>query len=799
MGHMSRIWHVRFLPSRVEEAQGVDMMSFGEDASAILWHLQTLSSSSNASTHILQQYHIDTAHAGKHIWSVAISPSGYIATGASDGAIAVRTSTFGNPPSLPLEIGSPLLGDFSGADTFKAYSFIAPSTVIATTTQGKLIVLKLQAAEIPRIWELAASLSGLRGYSVVTSLPDIGTGWAAGLDGKVYMYVHEHRRLTQVFDAGHKVAGLFAHSRQGHRAIALLVTGVGGVDPTLLLLAPAMAENVNLMPVLRRETRLALAQDFIVTSFSIITRQKGHDYAVLGSRNGDIALYDIDVAAGASVIHEHLLPKAHSKEAVTSLHWVRGDEPLASSSGLLHSTGRDGRHAVHSLHSRNGKWSAELVYCLAPPFGPNIEGVTLRPDNHIWIWGFKGKHFVAHDTTAQCEIMTVECGGAHRNWAFQPEAAGGWFVWTGKAQLYQQQQTQLPYVLINPGGHGREIKALAVSPIEKQIIATGAEDTNIKLWTFSSEEHGEFRCMQTLRKHNTGIQHLQWSRDGRYLFSSGGFEGFCIWRVRPDLPGMGAGVVCEGMHPNSGASDLRIMGFEVRERSKKHDQAGGSSEVHMAYSDSTLKRWHYEFPRKKWSLVSQGEYLTACLTHVFAPTTDFIEQWLATAATDGHVALWNGRQADREAGDELQWTHRHKVHQNAILSVATNSLPDATTLVITGGDDNGIGITRLTQSGGMDTLLMPRAHAAAVTGLIILHSSGGRLTFASAGIDQRLKLWRVTVNIEQSGIDGVEIECVKSDFTAVADVSSLTSYRLADGTKGVLVAGVGMDLWGVQA
>ncbi|KAK0938347.1 WD repeat-containing protein 6 [Friedmanniomyces endolithicus] len=781
VGHMSRIWHVKFLHSQVGTAHPLQVVSFGEDASTISWHLEHLSTPSNASTHLLQQSHIANMHAGKHIWSTAISSSGHIATGGSDGAIAISSSTSGTEASLPLKIGSLLLGSFSSADTFKAYSFIATSTLLATTTHGKFIALELDASQLPMISELASSLSGLRGYSVVTSVP--GIAWAAGLDGKVYM---------------RKVAGLFARRMGRNGAINLIVTSVGDIDPTMLLLAPAMAENINLMPVLQKEARLLRIQGFVVTSFAMISIKQCH-YAVLGSRNGEAVLYNTELATDHSVVQAHPLIEAHGKEAVTSLHWVPSHESSASSSGLLHSTGRDGTHAIHHVHLRNGEWHAELVHSLALPFGPNIEGLAIRTDDHIWIWGFKGKGFVVYDTTVQREILAIECGGAHRNWAFQPEGEGGWLVWTGKAELYQQKQIRLPHKLLNSGGHGREIKALAISSTDHQVIATGAEDTNIKLWAYSREAHGGFRCLQTLRKHNTGIQHLQWSLDGRYLYSSGGFEEFYIWRVRPDLPGVGYGVVCESIHPNSGSSDLRILGFEVKDDHTPDEIGLGSLEVYMAYSDSTLRRWRYEIVDRTWSIHSEGDYLTACLTHVFSPIATTDEPWLATTATDGHLAIWSSKHTDSVAADELRWSHRHKIHQNAILSVATISLPDDSTLVITGGDDNAIGITRIITAGHMDTLLIPRAHAAAVTDLAVLEidSSDRSFAFASAGADQRVKLWRVTVDTNLAGVDGIEVECVKSTFTAVADVAGVASYRLANGKAGLLVAGVGMDLWEV--
>jgi len=81
------------------------------------------------------------------------------------------------------------------------------------------------------------------------------------------------------------------------------------------------------------------------------------------------------------------------------------------------------------------------------------------------------------------------------------------------------------HAVIRSGGHGREIKAVAVSPQggsrSRQLIATGAEDTDIKIFQYAEKD---FACRRTIRKHTTGIQHLQWSHDGEYLFSSGGCE-----------------------------------------------------------------------------------------------------------------------------------------------------------------------------------------------------------------------------------------------------------------------------------
>ncbi|KAK5126736.1 hypothetical protein LTR85_009670 [Meristemomyces frigidus] len=783
MGHVSRIWQVRFiddgLEMNTEGQQRMSIMSFGEDASNISWAVQPVEASAEAALpYELVRTDVETAHSGKHIWSVTMAPEGRFATGGADGAIAVRGSM--NAQVRAAEIRRDLLGFDHEQDNFKAYSFISARCLVATTDKGMIVTITTDASGDTNIEQLSAPLPGLRGYSVVTSIP--GAAFVAGSDGQVYEYMHESGRLSDLVKTGKKTAGLFAcvseHDTERH-CVSLLFTSVRAAFAELLQLEFSTRSRDQSASSVEHQWKLRLSPVFIVTSciraFCVV-----RVLIILGARNGSIAAYHFSADDPEDTIPPIMeVESAHAREAVTSLHWTPADSS-PKHCGFLHSTGRDGTHAVHRFELLDAGWKIDLVHQVALPFGPNVEGLILRPDDHLWIWGFQRKRFVVHDSTAQREVMSVECGGAHRTWAFQPGLEGGTFVWTQASKIYQHTQIRVPYNLLNSGGHGREVKAVAVSPMQPQLIATGAEDTDIKLSTFS--EPGGFRCLQTLRRHNTGIQHLQWSEDSRYLFSSGGFEEFFVWKITLGVPGLGIGVVCESAHPKSGTTDLRIMGFDATHRSEDE-----GLQISMAYSDSTLKVWRYE--SKTWTLLAGGEYLTACLTQALClPKTDGM---LITTATDGHIATWE----QRIAGRGLDWTSRHRVHQNAILAVALRELHDGSHLLITGGDDNAIGITRTTSKGDMQMILIPRAHAAAVTGLALLRRDQGRLLLASVSIDQRVKLWQIEVKTDGLGVDGISVMRSADVFTAVADVSSLELYKLEDGTNGILVCGVGMDMW----
>jgi hypothetical protein len=75
----------------------------------------------------------------------------------------------------------------------------------------------------------------------------------------------------------------------------------------------------------------------------------------------------------------------------------------------------------------------------------------------------------------------------------------------------------------------------------------------------------------------------------------------------------------------------------------------------------------------------------------------------------------------------------------------------------------------------------------------------GQVYFASAGVDQRIKLWEVRLEVGNVGVDGIAVRLRRNVSTAVADVSGMEAVRLPDGSLGVLVCGVGMDVWRIES
>lgn len=124
-------------------------------------------------------------------------------------------------------------------------------------------------------------------------------------------------------------------------------------------------------------------------------------------------------------------------------------------------------------------------------------------------------------------------------------------------------------------------------------------------------------------------------------------------------------------------------------------------------------------------------------------------------------------------------------------------LDDKTCLLLTGGDDNTIAFTICAWSAAqgipqVNTVIVPRAHTAAVTGVEILASpTSNVLTIATTSIDQRVKIWEVSYDSSLPGIDGLTVKRKGNHFTAVADVSDLAALDASS----IIVCGVGLDVW----
>jgi WD40 repeat protein len=563
-GHLSRVWTIRFLEASPCNGSLL-LQSAGEDATARTWELSPDSRDSPNLPYKLLELDCAAHHSGKNMWSSTIAHNSTgmqeVIAGGADSKITstplprvlqvannmpygiaeytvndvlswAQSTASDDAIATPVNVGK----SSKKAEFFRSYCFVDETTFLLTTNSGKVLLASLSSGlnrddtGLLSSSTLVGQPEELAGYSVCASSPHPGVAFIAGANGSIYIYRKSAATLTKLHAMGSKVGEIFAadvSESSSHNTIALLVTLVGQGKAHVLYV-----DSAHDMEVLK-QVQVPISDHLtgsVVTSMAYLNIS-GKGFMAIGFRRGSIALYSVDEHEGPATLL-NVIDKAHSGETVTTLRWVN---PLAEPyKAQLYSAGRDGRLTVHDVDLSTG--SSTLVHDLALPFGPNLEGLYLQEDR-LLVHGFSSKKWYLYDVTNEEEVMSIDTGGAHRSWTYRPHLTlGGTLVWTRASSMHIYSQNGMNHTVIRSGGHGREIKALAVSlkgytESRNRLIATGAEDTDIKIFQYIN---GSLICRRTLRKHTTGIQHLQWSENGDYLFSSGGCEECTFQFVTPE-------------------------------------------------------------------------------------------------------------------------------------------------------------------------------------------------------------------------------------------------------------------------
>lgn len=635
-GHSSRIWGIYFLRVLQHDTKTtVKLVSRGEDATCQLWDLLLQHSSSQEGRpswelEALENRSIFNYHSGKNIWSVGFSMlnnAARIYTGGADGRLMSFDVDIDNEMSSKRDIQLRLdntdsISDgtdnraldrvtcvpatakkFKQRDKIIRFALVSEDCFVVTTSLGKVAW-----ATVPKThenlhnvhWNLVTTLEPLKAYSVISEQPDRRIAIIGDSKGGIWEYNHDKKSVTLLAHIGKKISGIFIVCSNSHN------TGANDYSPLTLIVTSMdpsysafLLSRVNLESKSLVISGLTLPTDFMVTSTLYL---RGNSYLALGSKTGDFALFRIGDSANTHPIMVLHVRRLHGDDAVTSITSLRSETIDQSGRETLITTGRDGYYSVHLLSGLDCPSllpEIQTVHRSCPPFGPNIEGAYIDAStNNTILFGFQSTRFVVWNESVQTELTAVNCGGAHRAWVYQPSKGPDsreTLLWSqaGAPNLYSK--TTQSHRTIRHGGHGREIKATAISHSffhingrKSRLLATGSEDTAIRLFAIdgstAGSQSGRFRCLRTLKGHSAGIQELKWSSCGKYLFSSAGREEFYVWRVR-QITGFGVGVVREGQCPiNSPQSDLRIMGFDVAEITNN-----GSFLLSMAYSNSKVK------------------------------------------------------------------------------------------------------------------------------------------------------------------------------------------------------------------
>ena len=842
-GHVSRIWDVKFLTNPTDSPdKEIYIISRGEDATCKLWSFDPAwtrdrPGHSSALSFVSSDHH----HFGKNAMSWTQYDDGLskrLVSGGADGRI-VRRPLWLRDQSCEIFHAQPFRETHvnEAMVSLKDYLIIDLNTVLAISTSGLLFQCHISnptgsawhidpASVLTPVTRLCSNtLNGIvisatkRG--VLVSIPDTPS-------------IYVPLQLTQPISWMRLVSVSERHGQWNE--LLLLVTFP---DPKLTSLVHIKTAYLDYE---QDTVILNLPKSFIVTSACY---SSALDLLFLGSRSGSMAVRSIRPCSAPLNSTDNL----HGPDAVTSLTVIR-----EKGMDLVHvlSTGRDGSFAINEiqLSSSLSEYSIKTLHKSSLQFGLSIEGAMLSAASSsdgadLIFYGFRSQDFVVWNYTKQAQITSVGCGGAHRNWAYAlaSDAQEHAFVWTKASTFNYLRRPANPPVIVQEGGHGREIKALAIRPrfrgqaSRSCVIATGAEDTTIRLFAAQKRPklrsdtigaHASLELLTTLTSHTTGVQDLAFSSCGNYLFSSGGNGELFAWAVKDDVPIVGVGVtLLNRMIQNSDDADARILSFDIIPSS--FDDSGDSVEAEhpiqliVAYSNGKMRKVDYNAGPSpgegSFCPIMEIVYGTFCLTQVeFHQGSLHNEQVVLAAGTNGFLY-----------GDSVSTTSfnrfQHRIHQSSVLAMDYITLGRCS-IAVTGGDDNALAVTLLqpaedsipksskeSQERSLNprTVIIPKAHAAALTALtIICHQEfpwGHAVVVVSIGNDQRVKVWGIKLRIPggicSKTLEELHIFRLHEAWTCVADVSNadlLGPVRQSEAQIDfeVIIVGVGMEVLNIN-
>jgi WD40 repeat protein len=563
MGHVSRIWHVKFGRGLVDPG-AVEMFSFGEDCSRQRWELDVDLERWAGGKGGLRQCAASTGHSGKNIWSAAVLTRGesepLVATGGADGKIVISgkatgtgfADTYGDL-NLSLTFDEVLQSLQGGTRPTSApqpkhtkpafrYAFLS-DTVMAATASGRLFLATMGD---PLVWEEIplpeAIVTDLNTFNVIKS-PVKDTAVIGSASGKVYLFRKGHG-LRDLASLGEKISDIVLLEGPNHTAEERpwsVVINVLGLDHAVLLHFDPATDTSTIDP-----RKIRLPEHYIVTAAAFC-----RSALILGSRTGSLTVYTADPET------EDFVPATSrkvckTKDAITCIVAIPGNP-----SSFL-ATCRDGKYRIFTISAGS---IITLQHEISPPVNtleaaffttPDLShgspsngplNTANTPKSQLILHGFRGPNFLSYNDSTRSVITSVHCGGANRAFATVScphDPSQTRFVFSKAGTLRVVSQGAEGERVLRTGGHGREVKSLASShlcgptatpgsdqqqPPRDILVATAAEDTSIRIWRHhpdspnplhpNKQQPPQMECLSIIEGHSSGIQTLRFFTPSR--------------------------------------------------------------------------------------------------------------------------------------------------------------------------------------------------------------------------------------------------------------------------------------------
>lgn len=783
-GHGNRIWGLQFYDF---VAEGFKVLSCSEDCTSRIWQYQVGNSE-------LQQLKIIAGHTGRNIWSECVDDKCKIGfTGGADGKLNTvdladtKRDGYIDRTWVTKQISDQCQAEFDNDEKVKYYCDFGIA-ILAVSSKGKILLLK------DGKWTLLftddrfshfALLSSCKTSSIVTLGNNSGTIVMLKFDKLCKLVSKREYQVTEFPRLGNML------TQEIGDGIMIIAESPNPHDSLCLLLVDKETFEV------KNKWHLVKPQEKVGISSMLF--DEATKYLVVGSRYAIVLLYDFQENFSLVSYYKNKV-KGDSVSDLVLWHHDASSRQLS----LLLTMKNERYYIIKICHDRRMEILEDNR--LRKTF---LKGSFMNPThNTVYIYGFKSDYFYIWNATAQTEYARVICGGPHRqsslHYWFEGNELRYRFTFTRAADIKMVQNcTQKFASVLDKGLHGREVRSMAVVKglDSDKLLISGGEDTTIKLSTLESD--GTINMLWTQRQHGSGLQSIHSVNDD-YILSSSAREELFLWKVfrTGPFPTM---TLYRTIRPISSHPDLRVMDFDSIEV-KENGKATGFVVV-VVYSDSHIRMWFFNYTENTFKMIVDDRYKTCCLMSVHFLTLDR-HLYLMTSSTRGNLVIYDidscveryfilqGGSSDHFLSMKNTSTAMslaklgniicdHYIHQSSIRDLDFIYTSEHAISIVTGGDDNAIGLIKLEKSDKgliMDTIsFIPDAAASTVTCVKVLDDKRALV----ASVDQKVRLWGM----------GDELKLLQDTYTTVADTGCIAETKFSDGTRMALIGGAGVSTW----
>ncbi|KAK5778322.1 hypothetical protein RI543_003981 [Arxiozyma heterogenica] len=784
-GHTARIWNLRFFHDDTK------LISVSEDCTCRTWNIN-LDPGRNKVELLIN--HVFEVHLIKNVWSVDVKEDEMIAvTSGNDGRLKLidlqQSNRYGDEhETFDLkDIGKTFNVTINKDEIIKGFTWL-PFGLVSITSYGKIFLYYY----LTKQWKLLEIDERFMSYSITNSIGD-------QKDNNIVVFSNNKCDLL-----------LLNLSKDGNYVTCKESLHIDGLSKTTnCMIIPSSQEtflltlespnprdsfkilkfNMNSLQI-QEEYNFKKPENFTSSCLEIFNH-----YLLVGSRFSTIAIFDLNKANDTNYICT-LIKRINPGDTTTSIKLIESK----NNKQLFSVTNRDGYYNFITLTlTGTQKIRHEIIHSNKILKG-FLEGAYYNNSNDYIIYGFKSSLFYMYNEQKGYEIVSEVCGGAHRQWKlsslFDNTSCNNSFmlmyIKSSKLYLRKIYKPVVAETLID-GLHGREIRDLSICLAPRKnsdhLFVTGSEDTTIRLNSVNLTT-GNIKTYWAERRHVSGLQKLRFI-NSQLIISCSAREELFLWEINDEFDSNPYIYVKQTLPVSSNNPDLRIMDFDVKFINEEDFM------LHTVYSDSAVKIWYYQKKSNTFKLITCMKYKTCCIFNtLFVDYNDF--SYLVLAPTDGYLVIYSVTEIvkciqegfttikDVNLIPELSI----KVHKSGIKCIDKYVNKDNQLEIYTGGDDNGVGITKfeIEKTTGklacVSMSVVPDIASSTVTSCKVFNDG---LKLLTTSVDQIIRVW------DTSNKNTLRLYDCK--YTTIADTGCCDILTMNGGLNVALIAGVGLSVW----